>query len=100
MVFQKYVPPSPPWYRGPMVRFVTDEAPRGQTKLQSAVETAASTAVGFAISWAATLVVLPWFGHRPTVADGFGITVFFTIISLVRGYALRRVFNHLHKERA
>jgi hypothetical protein len=68
-----------------------------QTKLQSAIETAASTAVGFAISWAATLVVLPWFGHQPSVADGFGITVAFTVLSLVRGYALRRVFNHLHR---
>jgi hypothetical protein len=68
-----------------------------QTKLQSAVETAASTAVGFAISWAATLVVLPWFGHQPSVADGFGITVAFTVLSLVRGYALRRFFNWLHR---
>lgn len=71
-----------------------------QTKLQSAIETAVSTAVGFGISWAATLVVLPLFGHRPSVGEGFGITVFFTVISLVRGYALRRLFNHLHKERA
>lgn len=70
-----------------------------QSRLQSLVETSASTAVGFGISWAATLVVLPLFGHQPSVADGFGITVFFTVISLVRGYALRRLFNHLHKER-
>lgn len=71
-----------------------------QSRIQSLVETTVSTAVGFGISWVATLVVLPLFGHRPTVADGFGITVFFTVISLVRGYALRRLFNHLHKERA
>jgi hypothetical protein len=69
-----------------------------QSRIQSLVETTVSTAVGFGISWAATLVVLPLFGHRPTVADGFGITVFFTIISLVRGYALRRVFNYLHRK--
>ena len=29
-------------------------------------------------------------------ADGFGITVAFTVLSLVRGYALRRVFNRVH----
>ena len=67
-----------------------------QTKLQSAVETSVSTAVGFGISWLATLIVLPWFGHQPSVADGFGITVAFTVLSLARGYVLRRVFNHLH----
>ena len=67
-----------------------------QTKLQSAAETAASTAVGFGISWLATLIVLPWFGHQPSVADGFGITAVFTVLSLARGYALRRVFNRLH----
>lgn len=43
-----------------------------QTKLQSAAETAISTAVGF------------------------GITVVFTALSLARGYVLRRVFNRLH----
>jgi hypothetical protein len=34
------------------------------------------------------------------VADGFGITVAFTVLSLVRGYALRRVFNWLHITRS
>jgi hypothetical protein len=71
-----------------------------QTKLQSATETAVSTAVGFGISWLATLMVLPWFGHRPSVADGFGITVVFTALSLARGYVLRRVFNRLHQSRS
>lgn len=65
----------------------------GQTRLASAAEAAANTAIGFVISWAATLIILPLFGLHPSAADGFGITVAFTALSLVRGYVLRRLFN-------
>lgn len=67
-----------------------------QTKWQSDAEMVARSAVGLTISWSATLVVLPWFGHPPSVADGFGITFVFTALSRARGYLLRRLFNHVH----
>jgi hypothetical protein len=59
----------------------------------SAVEALASTAVGFGVAWAATYTVLPLFELVPTVADTTAITAIFTFISLVRGYALRRLFD-------
>lgn len=71
-----------------------------QTRLQSGIETVTSTAVGFGISWLATLIVLPWFGHQPSVAQGFGITVVFTALSLIRSYVLRRAFNWLNSRQA
>lgn len=71
-----------------------------QTRLQSGIETVTSTAVGFGVSWLATLIVLPWFGHRPSVADGFGITLVFTVLSLIRGYVLRRAFNWVNSRNA
>jgi len=37
--------------------------------------------------------VLPAFGYNVTVYDSFAIGWFFTLISMIRSYALRRVFN-------
>lgn len=42
---------------------------------------------------------LPLFGHRVSLADSFWLTCIFTVISLVRSYALRRFFNRLHGRR-
>lgn len=68
-----------------------------QTKRGSAIESAASTAIGFLIAYAATLTILPLFGHTVSAANGLGITCFFTVISFGRGYAVRRLFVWLHK---
>lgn len=64
-----------------------------QSRFASSVEAATNTVVGFGISWAATLVVLPAFGSQVTPSSGFGITCVFAVLSYVRGYVLRRVFN-------
>lgn len=64
-----------------------------QSRLMSAVEAVANVFVGYLVSVAANLVVLPAFGYDVGVADSFYIGLVFTAISLVRGYTLRRVFN-------
>ena len=71
-----------------------------QTRRGSATETAVSTSVGFSVSWAATLVVLPAFGFPATHRQAFGITCIYTVLSLVRGYVVRRAFNRLARSRA
>lgn len=71
-----------------------------QTRRGSATETAVSTSVGFAVSWAATLVVLPAFGFPSTHSQAFVITCIYTVLSLVRGYVVRRAFNRLARSRA
>jgi hypothetical protein len=35
-------------------------------------------------------------GHDITLAQNFWITCIFTVVSVVRGYGMRRLFNHLH----
>lgn len=71
-----------------------------QTRLGSLLETVANTAIGFGIAMLANHLVMPAFGHALSVGDNFWITCIFTVISLVRGYVLRRVFTKiksLHK---
>lgn len=71
-----------------------------QSRWQSFVEVNASTAVGFVVSWAVTPVVFPLFGWQASAGQAFGITVFYTGLSLARGWVMRRVFNRLHARRA
>lgn len=42
---------------------------------------------------AARLLVSPWFGLHPSLGENLAIGALFTGISLVRGYALRRLFE-------
>lgn len=67
-----------------------------QTKLGSIAEAWANIAVGFAVNFSANLVILPLFGFTSlTVRNNFIIGLLYTVISLVRSYALRRWFNGL-----
>lgn len=67
-----------------------------QTRLHSFLETCASIAIGFVVSVIITAVVMPAYGHRVTFGDNIQITAIFTVASVLRGYAVRRFFNHLH----
>ena len=69
-----------------------------QSRKHSAAEAVANVAIGYAISTAANLMVLPAFGYHVTALDAAGIGVVFTVISLVRSYALRRLFNAWHSK--
>lgn len=64
-----------------------------QPRTHSLIEAVANTAIGFAVSLAATVIVLPAFGQSPTFGESAGITACFTILSILRQYALRRFFN-------
>ena len=66
-----------------------------QTKLGSFTETCVNTAVGFGISYGANIWILPQFGLPVTHAQAFWIGVIFTVISVVRSYYMRRLFNYI-----
>ena len=70
-----------------------------QSRGMSWAEAAANTTVGYLISVAATVVLLPAFGHPVSGADALGLSTAFTALSLVRSYVLRRVFDRLGRGR-
>lgn len=63
-----------------------------QSRRLSAAEAVVSTAIGFAVSLALTVTVLPAFGYPVTAPDAWGITAVFTVASVLRSYVVRRVF--------
>jgi hypothetical protein len=59
----------------------------------SLIEAIANVAVGFALAVAAQIVVFPWFGLHASLGENLTIGALFTEISLLRSYALRRLFE-------
>jgi hypothetical protein len=43
------------------------------------------------------VLILPLFGYNVTIGDSFAIGLAFTVVSLVRSYVLRRIFNRLER---
>ena len=64
-----------------------------QSRKGSAIEAVANVAVGYGINTVANMLVLPAFGHPVTAMQAASIGAVFTVISLVRSYVLRRIFN-------
>ncbi|MNC80759.1 hypothetical protein D3C75_1336690 [compost metagenome] len=70
-----------------------------QSRFQSFIEANVSTAVGFGISWAVTPFVMGAFGYSVGAGAALGITVVYTIISIIRGYLVRRFFSRMEVRR-
>lgn len=69
----------------------------GQSALHSFVEAITSTVIGFIISWLTlSLIISPLFHLRTSADEDFLITCIFTVVSILRGYGIRRLFNWLH----
>lgn len=66
-----------------------------QSRLMSAVETATNIAVGLVVSFMAQLLIFEVYDISITVSQNVEITLFFTLVSIVRSYALRRFFNNI-----
>lgn len=69
-----------------------------QTRLGSFIEAWINVLIGFGINFMANLLILPMFGFNITLMDNLYIGILYTIISVVRSYAIRRWFNdYIHR---
>ena len=64
-----------------------------QTKTQSLIESVVNILIGYLVALASQLVVFPLFGINIPLTDNLLIGLWFTAVSIVRGYAVRRYFN-------
>lgn len=67
-----------------------------QSRLGSMIEAVANVAIGYGVAVATQVVVFPWFGVNIPLSDNLLIGAAFTVVSLARGYAIRRLFNLIH----
>jgi len=66
-----------------------------QTRTASAVESIANIIIGFLIQYFFLYAVLYSIGVTITWAQNFYVGVVMTVVSLIRAYALRRLFEEL-----
>lgn len=66
-----------------------------QSRRMSMVEAVANVVIGYGIAVATQVAMFPLFGIHIALADDLAIGVIFAIVSLVRGFMLRRLFEML-----
>ena len=64
-----------------------------QLKRHSLLESATNIVVGYTINMLANFVIFPLWGWHITLKQNIEIGVIYTVISLLRSYCLRRLFN-------
>ena len=64
-----------------------------QTKYQSFIESLTNILIGYLTALLSQLIIFPLFNIDVTFQDNLLIGLYFTIISLIRSYLVRRYFN-------
>ena len=59
----------------------------------SLVESVTNVIVGYTLALAMQILVFPWFGLQVSLGENLALGGVFTGISLLRSYALRRLFE-------
>ena len=70
-----------------------------QSRRMSLIEAITNVAVGYALAVVTQIVLFPWFGLHASLGDNLALGLVFTAISLIRSYALRRLFTRFGRKR-
>lgn len=71
-----------------------------QTRWQSFIESCINVSIGYGVALLSQVIVFPLFGIHIPLASNLAIGAIFTAISIARSYAVRRVFNKLHRAKS
>jgi hypothetical protein len=64
-----------------------------QSRTMSLVEATANVVVGYGVAVLTQMLVFPLFGLHTTLAENLMIGAIFTVVSIARSFALRRLFE-------
>ena len=69
-----------------------------QSRLSSLIESLMNIAIGYVVALLSQLAIFPLFGVHLPLSSNLAIGGWFTVVSLVRSYIIRRWFNaRLHR---
>ena len=68
-----------------------------QTRLMSMVETITNVAIGLIVSFLSQVVIFKYCDIHISLAQNLELTLYFTVVSVIRGFALRRFFNSIRR---
>ena len=66
-----------------------------QSRIMSLVESVANVIVGYGVAVVTQILVFPVFGLHVTLEQNLQMGAVFTLVSIARSFALRRVFEAL-----
>ena len=66
-----------------------------QSRRLSLIEAVTNVVVGYVLAVITQIVAFPWFGLQVSLGDNLAIGAVFVGVSLIRSYALRRLFERL-----
>jgi hypothetical protein len=64
-----------------------------QTRKKSMTESLVNLAVGYVVAVASQILIFPWFGINVGIGSNAAIGVWFSVVSVIRSYCLRRAFE-------
>jgi len=64
-----------------------------QTRMDSVLEALTNMAIGAGVALLAQVIWFPFLGKVFTLEENLATTAFFTVVSFIRSYSIRRVFN-------
>lgn len=65
----------------------------GQSKWMSLMEAWANVLLGYFVAVGSQIIIFPWFNIHIPMKDNFIMGLWFTVISIIRSYFVRRLFN-------
>ena len=71
-----------------------------QSRVMSLVESVANMIVGYGVAVVTQILIFPIFGLHTTLAQNLKMGAIFTIVSIARSFALRRVFEAIRMRSA
>lgn len=71
-----------------------------QSRLMSLIESVANVFVGYGVAVVTQILIFPIFGLHTTLAQNLKMGAIFTVVSIVRSFALRRVFEAIRMRSA
>jgi len=66
-----------------------------QSKKYSLIESITNVLIGYLVALGSQLIIFPVFGISVPLRSNLAIGAFFTVVSIIRSYCLRRVFNRI-----
>jgi len=69
-----------------------------QSRTMSLVEAVANVVVGYGVAVVTQILIFPIFGLHTTLAQNLVMGAVFTVVSIARSFALRRLFEQLREK--
>jgi hypothetical protein len=66
-----------------------------QSRFNSLIESCINVIIGYMVALCSQIVIFPLFNINVSIRDNLMIGLYFTIISIIRSYCIRRIFNKI-----